>query len=233
MRERALSWAVVAAGLAVLGLTAVLSAMPLASAAPLDGDYGDQPMIAFELADSPRALARVIGADARAPAVATLRARFDRANRVDFAYAAAYGAFVALSCVQLARRRRRRFVWLGAALGVVAALCDVAENRALLALTAPDADTTALLAALHLRTMCKWEALAAASALFYAGFIDGGKWPSALAAALALAAVAAGVLTAVDGARWIQWLTMLIGATWVWQLAYATWALRSRRAIAR
>jgi len=220
------SLAALLTGLAVIGVTGVFMSMHLRTAQPLGGAYGDQAMIAFELADTPEKLARVIGTDQPSAEAVLIRREMDRANHIDFLYIAVYAPFIACSCAALALRRRRPWLWLGLALAPLAALCDIAENLALLALTRSGADLPALLAALHLRTFAKWELLALSSALFAAGFIGGGRYlVSAVATLVALAALAAGILTFADAAAYSPLLLDAIVVVWLWQLGYAALAL--------
>jgi len=216
------SLAALLTGLGVVAVSAVFIAWHLPTVQPLQGAYGDQSMLAFELAHTPAELARVIGTDPPSAAAVQVRHELDRANYLDFLYIALYAPFIAWSCAGLALRRGRRWLWLGALLAPLAALFDVFENLALLALTRGGGDTTSLLAALHFRTFAKWELLAATSALFAAGFIGGTRrWVSVLAGLVALAAVAAGILTAVDSASFLTLLVDAIVVVWVWQLGYA------------
>jgi hypothetical protein len=220
------SLAALLTGLAVIAITGVFMSLHLRTVQPLGGAYGDQAMIAFELADTPEKLARVIGTDPPSAEAARIRSEMDRANRIDFLYIAVYAPFIACSCAALALRRHRRWLWLGLVLAPLAALCDIAENLALLALTRSGADVPALLAALHLRTFAKWELLACTSALFAAGFVGGGRYlVSALAALIALAALGAGILTFVDAAAYSPSLLDAIVVVWLWQLGYAALAL--------
>ena len=220
------SLAALLTGLAVISITGVFMSLHLRTVQPLGGAYGDQAMIAFELADTPEKLARVIGTDPPSAGTAQVRREMDSANHIDFLYIAVYTPFIACSCAALALRRRRRWLWLGVALAPLAALCDVAENLALLALTRSGADVPALLAALHLRTFAKWELLALSSALFAAGFVGGGRHLlSTVAALIALAALGAGVLTFVDAAAYSPLLLDAIVVVWLWQLGYAALAL--------
>ena len=216
------SLAALLTGLAVIAITGVFLSLHLRTVQPLGGAYGDQAMIAFELADTPEKLARVIGTDLPSAEAVQIRSEMDRANHIDFLYIAVYAPFIACSCAALALRRRRPWLWLGLALAPLAALCDVAENLALLALSRSGAEVPALLAALHLRTFAKWELLACTSALFAAGFVGGGRRVvSALAALIAVAALAAGALTFADAAAYSPLLLDAIVAVWLWQLGYA------------
>src|SRR5262245_14169481 len=93
------------AGLAVLGLSVAFFRLDLRAAEPLHGAYGDQAILAFELASTPEQLAAVIGSNPPSAEAQAIRRDMDRANRLDFAYMACYGAFIALVCACAARRR--------------------------------------------------------------------------------------------------------------------------------
>lgn len=219
--DRALALAAALAGFAVIALSVVFLSLGLRSAEPLDGAYGNQAILAFELARTPEELARVIGANPPGPDAVQIRVTMDRANRLDFTYMTLYAAFIALSCALAARRRGRRWLLVGAVLAPVAGLADVAENLALLQLTQPQAELGPLLEALHLRTLIKWEVLAATTALFAGGFIGRPFWVGSFGAALALLALAGGALTLVDPARHLITLSTAITVAWLWQLGYA------------
>jgi hypothetical protein len=222
-----IKWVALLTGIGVLVISGIFISMQLRTVEPLNGAYGDQAMLAFELTDTPSGLARVIGGNPPSAEAVAIRQAMDHANRVDFLYMAFYATFIGFSCASLALSRGRGWLWLGLILGPVAAGFDVLENLALMALTRPDAEVAPLLAALHVRTYCKWELLALASALFAAGFVGGGRlWVSVVAALVALLALACGVLAYLDPARFIAPLAYAIAAVWLWQLGYAVVGIR-------
>ena len=222
--DRALALAATVTGLAVIAMTLVFLSLGLRSVEPLGGAYGDQAILAFEFARTPEDLARVIGANPPDAEAQQVRAVMDRANRLDFAYMALYSAFIALSCALAARRRGRRWLWLGVALAPVVLLADLAENLALLQLTQPQAEVQPLLDALRVRTLVKWEALALTTALFAGGFLGRPVALGALAAAVALLALAGGALTLTEPAKYLVTLSTAITLAWLWQLIYAATA---------
>jgi hypothetical protein len=63
-----------ATGLGVLVVTGIFASLKLASVEPLNSAYGDQAMLAFELARSPADLARVIGTNPPSANAITVRA---------------------------------------------------------------------------------------------------------------------------------------------------------------
>lgn len=232
MSPRALALGTLLCGLGVVGLSFVFVSMNLRPVEPLNGAYADQAILAFELARTPEELARVIGPNPPGADAQDVRAAMDRANRVDFAYMALYGAFIALACALAAQRRGRRWLLAGVALGALAALADLFENLVMLQLTQPDADIVPLLDALRARTLLKWELLAATTALFAAGFIGGGRLGTVAGGIVVLLALAGGALTLVDPARFLTLLSGAITLAWLWQLAYAGttwWQLRRSR----
>lgn len=222
LTSRSLAFAALLFGLTVVALSGVFISMKLRSVEPLNGAYGDQAILAFELAKTPQDLATVIGPNPPTAAAVTVRAQMDLANKVDFLYMTAYGLFIATSCALAARLRGRRWLLLGAALGPLAALFDVAENLALLQITTPGADWAALLPSLHLRTLAKWELLAATTALFAAGFVGERRIVARVVApALVLVAIGTGVMTLVNPAKYLVLLSTAIVVAWIWQLGYA------------
>jgi hypothetical protein len=154
---------VVALGIATLVITVWLGAIgPRQMAHPAPGD-GRSPVIAFEMVSSVDQLAPVIGEN-RAD-YAGLRDAMDKVNRIDFLYMATYGLFIASFFWAVAQAKGDRRWLIASALGIVAALGDVRENIALLALTQDGADAAANIHALVIATWIKWFALGVTSAL--------------------------------------------------------------------
>ena len=228
--NRNLAIATLAIGIVVLALSQVFVRMHVHSAHPLEGAYGNEAILAFELARTPDELATVIGANPPTVEQAAIRAQMDRANRIDFGYMVCYAWFIAFSCMLAAAERRRGWLLIGVLLGPLAALFDMAENQALLALTPPDADVTKLLPMLHLRTMLKWELLALAGALFAAAFIARGRVvQSVVAAGIALLLLGSGAMTLIDPPKFGAALLWSIALVWMWQIGYAglrVWQVR-------
>jgi hypothetical protein len=229
--SRWLSLLAFATGLGVLVVTGIFGSLKLQSVEALNGAYGDQPMLAFELAESPADLARVIGPNPPTAKAIAVREALDHANYIDFIYMALYAAFVAFSCAHLGLAQNRRWLLLAAVLGPIAACFDVAENLALLSLTRSDANLSPLLAALHVRTFAKWELLALTSAMFAAGFVGNRqRWIAVVAFVVSLTAVASGILTYVNPPKYSALLADTIGAVWLWQLVYSAIAIVRSRA---
>jgi hypothetical protein len=226
---RLLSLLAFATGLGVLVVTGIFASLKLQSVEPLNGAYGDQAMLAFELARSPAELARVIGPNPPSGNAMAIRAAMDHANHIDFVYMALYGAFIACCCAHLSLSNKRNWLMIAAILGPIAACFDVAENLALLSLTRADANVLPLLASLHLRTYGKWELLALTSAMFAAGFIGNRqRWINVVAILVSLIAVASGILAYANPPKYSPLLSNLIGAVWIWQVAYAAIAVFRR-----
>ena len=224
--SRWLSLLALATGLGVLVVTGVFGSLKLQSVEALNGAYGNQPMIAFELAESPADLARVIGPNPPTAKAIVIREALDHANHIDFIYMALYAAFIAFSCAHLGLAQKRPWLFVAAALGPIAACFDVAENLALLSLTRSDANVSPLLAALHVRTYGKWELLALTSATFAAGFIGNRqRWITVVAFLVSLTAVASGILAYVNPSKYIALLSNTIGAVWLWQVVYSAVAV--------
>jgi hypothetical protein len=218
-------------GLGVLVVTVIFGSLKLQSVGALNGAYGGQPMIAFELAQSPADLARVIGPNPPSAKAIAVREAMDHANYIDFIYMALYAAFIAFSCAHLGLAQKRPWLLVAAVLGPIAACFDVAENLSLLSLTRSDADVSPLLATLHVRTYGKWELLALTSAMFAAGFIGNRRrWITVVAFLVSLTAVASGILAYVNAPKYIALLSNTIGAVWLWQLGYSAVAVVRSRA---
>ena len=125
-------------GLAVLALAVFLGsvfpdAFPQESAKAGEG-FGT-PVIAFEMARSMDDLEAVFGPPGDAERQARLEA-MDAGNFWDYPFMVAYGAFILTFFLAVAQDTGRRYWWLFAALGVLAALADAVENGILLQLTA-------------------------------------------------------------------------------------------------
>jgi hypothetical protein len=233
MLSRWLSRLALAAGLGVLVVTGIFVSLNLHSVEPLDGNYGGQAMLAFELAESPSDLARVIGPNPPTVNAISIRRAMDHANHLDFLYMALYATFIAFSCAHLALAKKRNWLLIAAILGPVAACFDVAENLALLSLTRSDAAVPALLASLHVRTFGKWELLALTSAMFAAGFVGNRRrWITLIAILVSLVAVASGILTYANPPRYSAVLAYWIAAVWLWQVVYAAVAVSRFRTLA-
>jgi hypothetical protein len=231
--SRWLSVLALGTGLSVLAVAGIFVSLRLQSVAPLNGAYGDQPMLAFELAESPADLARVIGPNPPTTKAIEVRDAMDHANHIDFIYMALYAAFICFSFAHLYSAKKRRWLLLAAILSPIAACFDAGENFALLSLTRPDADVTPLLTALHIRTFVKWELLAVTSALFAAAFIGNRRrWITVVAFCVSLIAVAAGILTYANPPKYSALLAESIAAVWLWQIAYAALAVVRRRTAA-
>lgn len=201
------------AGLFVLGFTAYWTVAPIPTAAPLEGRYGDNAVLAMEFARTPAELAQVIGDEPPSEAERATRARLDRVNQLDLVYMLAYGALLVAAFVSLARARDRR--WLGgAALVIVAVLSDGVENRALLALTEPGVEPSAHLATLCVATYVKWELLAVATALLAWTLLRRRGWAWRACGAIGLAALPLGVLLVVDPAIAAPLLTLAFAPVW-------------------
>ena len=214
-RERTLALVGAAAGLFVLGFTVYWTVAPIPTAAPLEGRFGDNAVLAMEFARTPDELATVIGHEPPSASEAAIRARLDRVNQLDFLYMAAYGALLACGFVALARARQDRRHLAGAALVVAAVLSDGVENRALLALTESGVEPAAHLSVLRAATYLKWELLAAATALLAWALVRRRGWGWRAAGAIGLTAAPLGVLLYVDPAIFAPLLTLSFAPVWL------------------
>ena len=184
-------------------------------AAPLEGRYGGNAVLAMELARTADELAAIIGHDPPSASEAAIRARLDRVSQLDFLYMAAYGALLVCAFVSLARARDDRRYLAGAALVVVAVLSDGVENRALLALTETGVEPEAHLGSLRAATYVKWELLAAATALLAWTLVRRKGWAWRAAGAIGLTAAPLGVLLYVDPATFAPLLTLSFAPVWL------------------
>ncbi len=217
--------ATVVAGLLVVALAAVLMPMFPSQGAGYAPGYGE-PVYAFEMARTRADLLAVFGAS-EDPARASRIAAMDRANYVDFGFAAAYGSFVALFFLAASRESEQRIWLLLTGLGITAGVADAVENMILLELTT-DLDAALGLGVLAYPVWTKFWCLLAAGLAAGVFLISrgGGLWP--LLGILA-AAGASTVLAAFYSAETYGWLVGAgITVCWSIQLAYAvTAALRS------
>ncbi len=121
------------AGLSVLILTGIIFPIfPHEMAIP---NGIDSPVIAFEFARTQADLVAVFG-EVGDPLRQERIQAMDQGNRVDFAYMAAYSAFIALFFLSAYRRSQRRIWLLFAGLGVLAGVSDAVENTILFQITA-------------------------------------------------------------------------------------------------
>lgn len=213
--KRSLAIVGAGAGLFVLAFTVYWTVAPIPTAAPLEGRFGDNAVLAMEFARTADELAVVIGRDPPSASEAAIRARLDRVNRLDFLYMAAYGTLLVCGFVALARARNDRRHLAGAALVVIAVLSDGVENRALLALTEAGADPAAHLATLRTATYVKWELLAAATALLAWALVRRKGWGWRAAGAIGLTAAPLGALLCVDPATFAPLLTLSFAPVWL------------------
>lgn len=213
--EHSLALTGAGAGLFVLAFTVYWTVAPIPTAAPLEGRFGDNAVLAMEFARSADELAVVIGHDPPSASEAAIRARLDRVNQLDFLYMAAYGTLLACAFVSLARARDDRRYLAGAALVVAGVLSDGVENRALLALTETGVDAGAHLGSLRAATYVKWELLAAATALLAWALVRRKGWAWRIAGAIGLTAAPLGVLLYADAATFAPLVTLSFAPVWI------------------
>ncbi|MBX7192264.1 MAG: hypothetical protein K1X94_09410 [Sandaracinaceae bacterium] len=220
------SWArrALGAGLVVLALSAISTAMRPSPCGALDPHY--PPIVAFELARSQGDLDAVFGAAPSACRDAMVLA-MDRANTADVAiFIPAYALFVAGFFASF-RARRPGLARAGAWLLGLGALFDLVENACLFALT-PTLDASSLaLALLPWMTGVKWCALALAAVPEALLLRDGGRLSKA-GAALALLAPIGTVAAMIRPDLFGRFLALSIVAAWVPCLVSV--AVRARRA---
>lgn len=120
------------AGLLVLVLTAIIFPLfPQEMAIP---NGVDSPVIAFEFARTQADLVAVFG-ETGDPLRSERIQAMDQGNRVDFAYMAAYSAFIALFFCAAWRKTKRTIWLLFASIGLLAGISDAVENTILFAIT--------------------------------------------------------------------------------------------------
>ena len=125
--------ATVLTGVSVLILTGVIFPLfPQEMAIP---NGIDSPVIAFEFARTQADLIAVFG-EAGDPLRQIRVSAMEHGNRVDFAYMAAYSAFIALFFLSVHRKSQRRIWLLFAIIGLMAGIADSIENMILFQVTA-------------------------------------------------------------------------------------------------
>jgi len=144
---------------ATVGIAAVMIATFPATAELTRGFW--TPVLAFELARSEDDLAFLSGSGSAATG---MRAQMDAGHRWDMAFPVAYGGFLTLLLVQMARARER-LMWLGVPFALATIPADIRENLVLLDITATleqGRSAAGLLPALEVATWLKWGLLAVA-----------------------------------------------------------------------
>ena len=182
------------AGLFVLAFTCIWSIVPPPSAEPLDGRFGDNAVLALELARTPRDVEVVIGPNPPSEEHRAIRERLDTLTRQDFVYMAAYGTMLICGFMLLGRNRGARYARVGMALVVVAVIADALENRVLLALTKPDTDVGAWMGQLAVFTYVKWLLLALAASLYAVSSFARDRGAIRVVTGLGASAILVGVL---------------------------------------
>ncbi len=211
----------VAFGIVTFAITIWLGAIgPKQMAHPAAGDSRG-PVIAFEMVSAVDQLAPVIG-ESRAE-YADLRDAMDKVNRIDFLYMATYGLFVAAFFWAVAQARGDRRWLVASALGIAAALADVRENIALLALTQDGAAAAANIHVLVIATWTKWFALGLASALAAHAMFTTPRTPILryVGGAVGAFALAFTIAAYVDQVEYPQVMALGIFLTWLIQTIYA------------
>lgn len=225
MRNRfGLTLALAVATFVITGWLAAIS--PPEVAYPVEGDMRD-PIIAFEMVTNAEQLVAVIGEN-RAEHAA-LRDTIDAVNRIDFLYMTIYGLFIAAFFWAVAEAKADRRWLAGSALALVAALADVRETTALLALTQDGGDVAADIQALMVSTWIKWFALGLAAALAGLAMITTPemrvmRYIGAVAGAAALVLTVAGYT---DQVRFPQAMAIAIFLVWLLQAIYAFRRMRA------
>lgn len=169
-------------GIAVILMSIVLLAVfPSRMHSEVEGF--STPIIAFEFAGTPEEVYRLFGREPSQERDAMAGA-MDRGNRLDFAYMVLYSLFLFLFSILSARESGTRFLYLGAALSVVALGGDILENIQLLGITENLAtgDFQEELRRLSFFTWQKWGAIAGVFLVLIAYFRKGGFFARLIAA---------------------------------------------------
>lgn len=216
-----------ACGFAVLALFVLLLTIFPTEGADVAKGYGT-PVIAFEMARTMEDLEAVFGPPNDPKRSERLEA-MDAGNRWDYAFMVAYGGFILAFFLALAKDTGRRYWWIFAVLGVLAALADAVENGLLLELTARLASgepVDDLLPQLPYPVWCKFFSL------MLAGWGVGiyllarpGGWKAAGFVAMLMAGVVS--LGFTSPAEYTGFMGPAIGVVWAVQLVVAVRAYRA------
>jgi hypothetical protein len=173
------------AGLFTMVVAGALLAVLPRHAAALPRGF-EQPILAFEFARSAAEVEALFG-PAGSPERAELVRAMDSGNRLDFLFMVAYGGYLGLIGLAVAKVAGRGYLVV-TALAVLGVLLDVAENLQLLEITSRlGGDYSVALGRLQVFTWLKWGALALGVA-WLSPWALAGTWASRVAGALSSAA---------------------------------------------
>ena len=116
----------------------------------------------------------------------------DNGHIWDMGFPFAYGGFIALMLLQIAKRGHR-FAWVGVLFAVSIIPFDINENLTLLKITKAlgnSASIETLLLELHIATWLKWGALGVSIAVLAVGFAARNEYLSAVVSLLAALGIA-------------------------------------------
>lgn len=178
---------------AVFGIATMLLGIVILLSFPLTADLPAgfrTPIIAFEFAQKEADLAFLSGSSATSQ---LNREKMDAGHFWDMGFPFAYGGFLALMLLQIAKGGFR-FAWLGIVFALLIIPFDIHENLILLQITNAlehSAAIDTLLVQLHTATWLKWAAVGVCAAVLAAAFAAKKQCLAALVSALAALAIAA------------------------------------------
>jgi hypothetical protein len=180
-------------GSAILGIATMILGVVILFTFPLSADLSEgfrTPIIAFEFAQTESDLSFLSGTSE----INRLnREKMDAGHFWDMGFPFAYGGFLALMLLQIAKGGHR-FAWLGVFFALSIVPFDINENLTLLQITKALENSDSietLLLELHIATWLKWGAIGLCSAVLAVGFAAKKEYPPALVSLLPALAIAA------------------------------------------
>lgn len=159
-------------GSAILGIATMILGVIILFTFPLSADLSEgfrTPIIAFEFAQTQGDLSFLTGSSE----INRLnREKMDAGHFWDMGFPFAYGGFLALMLLQIAKGGIR-FAWLGVFFALLIIPLDINENLTLLQITSSLENSASIethLLALHIATWLKWGAIGVCSAVLAIGF---------------------------------------------------------------
>jgi len=180
-------------GAAIFGLATIILAIIMLFTFPMSAELSEgfrSPIIAFEFAKTEADLAFLSGSSELSR---LNRENMDAGHQWDMFFPFAYGGFIALMLLKLARGGRG-FAWLGILFALLIIPFDLNENQTLLQITAAlehSNTVESLLQELHTATWLKWGAIGLSISVLSLGFFANKEYSSAALSTLTALSIAA------------------------------------------
>lgn len=190
--DNKLMYAAAACGVSTLILGIILLVIFPSSAELREGFK--TPIIAFEFAKTDSDLRFLSGASEQS---IENRERMDLGHLWDMVFPFAYGGFIALLLVQIARTNKR-FAWTGVVVALMIIPFDINENRVMLDITSAleaGLPVEALLIELNIATWLKWGAIGISVAILSVGLFTQQRYFLALVGGLTSTGIAVCFIT--------------------------------------